>query len=71
MVVRWPNLALWMRIAAQLLSWTGAPASYRAALTRLGRGALVSEGSTAVRGLNLFWRLLGAVVLAVQLSGFA
>lgn len=71
-VAQWPNPALWVWIAAELLSRTGALASHKVSLTGVGRGALIVWAfDELVRGVNPFRRLLGAVVLAVQLAGLA
>jgi hypothetical protein len=71
-VAQWPNAALWVWIAAELLTWAGALASHRVALTGVGRGALIVWAlEELVRGVNPFRRLLGAVVLTVQLAGLA
>jgi hypothetical protein len=68
-VAQWPNAALSVWIAALLLTWTGVLASHKVALTGVGRGALIVWAlDELVRGVNPFRRLLGAVVLTVQLA---
>lgn len=71
-VAQWPNPALWVWIAASLLSWTGALATHGVALTDVGRGALIVWGlDELARGVNPFRRVLGAVVLTVQVASLA
>ena len=71
-VAQWPNVALSVWIAAELLTWARVLASHKAALTGVGRGALIVWAlDEVIRGVNPFRRLLGAVVLAVQLAGLA
>jgi hypothetical protein len=71
-VAQWPNPALWVWIAALLLTWTGAVAAHRVALTGVGRGALIVWAlDELARGVSPFRRLLGGVVLAVQLAVLA
>jgi len=70
-LAQWPNAALWVWIAALLLTWTGLLASHSAALSGVGRGALIVWAlEELVRGVNPFRRVLGAVVLAVELAIF-
>jgi hypothetical protein len=71
-VAQWPNVALWVWIAARLLTWTGALASHRGALSGVARGALIVWAlDELVRGVNPFRRVLGAVVVSVQLASLA
>jgi hypothetical protein len=71
-VAQWPNAALWVWIAAELLTATGALAGHRTALTGVARGALIVWAlDELVRGVNPFRRLLGAVILIVQLTRLA
>jgi len=71
-VAQWPNPALWVWIAALLLTWTGALAPHNVALAGVGRGALIVWAlDELVRGVTPLRRLLGAVVLTLQLAGFA
>jgi hypothetical protein len=68
-LVQRPNSALVVWLVAAVLGWTGALGSSRtAALDGVGTGALVAWAlDELVRGASPARRLLGAVVLAVQL----
>lgn len=71
-VAQWPNVALSVWIAVELISWVGVLASHKAALAGVGRGALIVWAlDEVIRGVNPFRRLLGAVVLAAQLAALA
>jgi hypothetical protein len=68
-LVRWPNPALVVWLVAVLVGWTQMLGSARdATLAGVGRGALVVWSlDELVRGDSPFRRLLGAVVLVLQL----
>jgi hypothetical protein len=69
-LAQWPNAALCVWIAALLLTWTGQLASHSAALSGVGRGALIVWAlDEMVRRVNPFRRLLGAVVLLTAAPG--
>jgi hypothetical protein len=65
----WPNPALAVWLVTVLIGWTATLGSARSAtLAGLGRGALVVWSlDELVRGATPFRRLLGAVVLVLQL----
>jgi hypothetical protein len=69
-VAQWPNPALLVWMATVVLGWTGVLGSDHAAtVAAAGRGALVVWAlDEVVRGASPFRRLLGGVVLVVQLA---
>jgi hypothetical protein len=68
-LARWPNPALVVWLVTVLVGWTGMLGSVRGAtVAGVGRGALVVWSlDELVRGESPFRRLLGALVLALQL----
>lgn len=68
-LAQWPNPALSVWLVAVLVGWTGVLGATRGAtLADLGRGALVVWAlDELIRGASPIRRLLGAVVLAMQL----
>ncbi|TPG17836.1 hypothetical protein [Pedococcus bigeumensis] len=68
-LVQWPNPALVVWMLAAVLAWTEVLGSSRtAALHGVGSGALVAWAlDELIRGASPARRLMGAVVLAVQL----
>jgi hypothetical protein len=68
-LVQWPNPALAVWLVAVVIGWTGVLGADRtAALDGVGQGALVVWGlDELVRGASPARRLIGLVVLAVQL----
>jgi len=64
-----PNPALGVWLAARLLEWTGMTSLDEATLRGIGTGALlVWSIDEVLRGASPFRRVLGAVVLAGQLT---
>ncbi len=70
-VAQWPNPALWVWLVALVVRWSGVLSDERSAMVRdVGRGALIVWSlDELVRGASPFRRVLGAVVLGVQLYG--
>lgn len=68
-LAQWPNPALTVWLVAVVVAWTGALGQDRTAtLKAVGQGALVVWAlDELVRGATPARRVLGAVVLAVQL----
>ena len=68
-LAQWPNPALVVWLVAAVVGWTGVLGSDRAAqVDALGSGALVAWAlDELVRGASPARRLIGAVVLVVQL----
>lgn len=68
-LAQWPNPALAVWLVAVIVGWTGALGSDRTGeLAAVGRGALIVWAlDEVVRGASPARRILGAVVLAVQL----
>ena len=68
-IAQWPNPALSVWLAATALGWTGLLGSqHDAALHAVGSGALVAWAlDELLRGASPVRRLIGAVVLTVQL----
>ncbi len=69
-VGQWPNPALLVWMATVVVGWTGALApDHAATVAAAGRGALVVWAlDELVRGASPVRRLLGVVVLVVQLA---
>lgn len=72
-VAQWPNAALWVWLVALVTRLTGIPGEGKDdLLSGVGRGALVVWGLDEVwRGASPLRRLIGAVVLVVQVVGLA
>lgn len=71
-VGQWPNPALWVWLIAALIRSVDLLPAHDRELVWAGRGALIAWAlDELVRGVNPFRRLLGAVVLAVQIALFA
>lgn len=70
-IAQWPNPALAVWLVTVVVGWTevvGAAAS--ATLASVGRGALIVWAlDELIRGASPFRRLLGAMVLVMQLVG--
>jgi hypothetical protein len=68
-VGQYPNPALWVWIVATLVGWTDLSTDHASTVDGIRAGALIVWAlDEAVRGASPFRHLLGAVVLAAQLS---
>ena len=69
-VAQWPNAALWVWFLALVARVTGVLGANQDLLSGVGRGALIVWGLDEVwRGASPVRRLVGAVVLVVQVVG--
>ncbi|PDT90445.1 hypothetical protein CO669_09675 [Bradyrhizobium sp. Y36] len=68
-IAQWPNLTLWIVIAAGLLLWIW-PSAGKASvgLTIVAKGGLIIWGADEIiRGVNPWRRCLGAAVVAYEI----
>jgi hypothetical protein len=72
-IAQWPNLPLWVVIAAAVFRWLVHPAGLGGTITSGVAGVALLVWATAEIGwgVNPFRRVLGAVVLATQLTSLA
>ena len=67
---QWPNTALCVWLVAVILGWLDLSADHAATVNGVRHGALlVWSLDELVRGASPFRRVLGAVILVVQLAG--
>ena len=70
-IAQLPNPALTVWLITEYVRWTGVITDRNAALAQVGRGALVVwAADELLRGSSPFRRLLGVIVLVIEVVGF-
>lgn len=67
-IAQWPNVALWVWLVTVVAQWWHLSAHREHVLSEVGHGALIVwAGDELLRGVNPARRLLGLVVLVLEI----